>query len=113
MEITVPIDERDLLIGVLRNDARLLSHFWGAQIHYLQRTCRDEDRAQQRLDEILGDACERFASDPGTLARIVRTWLVTYNVEPDATRLESFERFHDLVGNYVIKNHSVIEVFNP
>ena len=111
MEITVPIDERDLLIGVLRNDPRILSHFWGAQIHYLQHIQQNNDRAQQRFDEILQAACELFGNDPMTLARIVRTMLVTYDINPDVARLPFLDRFDSLVSRYVIENHKNIKVF--
>ena len=103
-------DKNDLLIGVLRNDPRVMSHVWGQELYGLQQVARDRDRAQDRVDQILADLCERYRNDPETVCRILRTMIVTYDIEID-TQIQTFPALHDLIFDYLARHHREIEVY--
>ena len=106
-----PFDEQDMLMGMLRNDPRIMSHVWGAQIYDLQRIERDEDKAHELINDILVDIGQRFADDPETVSRILRTMMVNYYVGIEVTKVPAFDRIHGIIAHYVDQNHPHIEVY--
>ena len=106
-----PFDEQEIVMGVLRNDHKIMSHVWGAQIHGLQHVNRDQDGAQKLINDVLESITQRFANDPESLSRIMRTMIKTYHVKIDPTQVPVFDRLHGIIGDYVLNHHRDIQVY--
>ena len=44
--LSVMFDQKDMVIGVLKNDPRIMSHVWGQELQELQSRDRKDHRAQ-------------------------------------------------------------------
>lgn len=106
-----PFDERDMVWGILRNDPKIMSHVWGAQIHSLQHVKQDDDAVHELINDIVENIVQRFADKPETLSRILRTMMVTYDIKINPTRVPSFDRIHSLISGYVWQNYRDIQVY--
>ena len=47
-----------------------------------------------------------FDKEPAV--RILKTWLSTYKLPLDPTRLKTFDQFHDQFGEFIIDNIEII-----
>jgi len=107
---SVMFDQKDVVMGVLKNDPRIMSHVWGQELQELQSRNRKDHRAQSRIDQILTDLCSRYRQDPGTICRVLRTMIVGYDVEID-TKIQTFPALHDIISAYLERHHGSIEVY--
>ena len=106
----IPFTEQDMLMGILTNDPRIMSHVWGREIYRAQQIDRDETRAQDQIDQVLNEIGRRYSDDPITLSRVLRTMIVVYDVEI-STKNRSWPSIHQAIAGYVEQNHHEIEVY--
>lgn len=104
-------DEQEMLMGMLKNDPRVMSHVWGQEVYYLQHIERDDEKAQRRIDEILQVLCERYSEDPATLSRILRTMVKSYSIDIKPAEVSCFDRVYNIISAHVARNHSDIEEY--
>ena len=104
-------NEQEMLIGVLKNDPRIMSHVWGQDVYHLQHVKRNDAQAQHRIDEILQVLCDRFSQDPETISRVIRTMLVTYKIDIDTAKVPCFENVHGIIQGYVCNHFNDIKVY--
>jgi len=110
-ELQVLFDEKEMLIGVLKNDPRVMSHVWGQEIYRLQRVDKDQSRAQDRLNCILTELADRYPQDPETVSRILRTMVKSYSIDIDTAKVPCFERVYNIISAHVARNHNDIEEY--
>ena len=106
----IPFTEQDMLMGILTNDPRIMSHVWGREIYRAQQIDRDEARAQDQIGQILDEISRRYSDDPITLSRVLRTMIVIYGVKI-STKNSSWPGIHNSIADYVEQNHHEIEVY--
>ena len=101
------LDGPEVLMAVLKNDPRVMSHVWGQEVLGLQQS--DANHALARVDEIIHDLCNRYPQDPETICRVLRTMIIVYGIDLD-TKIQSFPVLHNTIVGY-INNHRDIEVY--
>jgi len=102
-------DEKEILMGVLKNDPRVMSHVWGQEVYQLQQTDGD-NRALSRVDEIVENLCNLYPRDPEIICRVLRTMITVYKIKLN-TDIESMPVLHDLISAYLDHHHDTVEVY--
>ena len=60
-------------------------------------------------DKHLSTIMYLFDKEPAV--RILKTWLSTYKLPLDPTRLKTFDQFHEQFGKFIINNTAIIESY--
>lgn len=98
--------EQELIWNILKSEPITLCH---TMAHHLQ-IISNKDEFHSQVDEYIHQLLNIF-HDPETLSRIVKTWLVDYQLPIEPHKLESFDRWHDICKNYIVDHSANLESY--
>lgn len=88
----------------LSNDAAYLCHKWAKELLALKGR-----KFHQQCDERLGYITNNFDNESAT--SIIKTWLSSYAIPLDPSKLKNFDNFHMRFGRYISDNVKDIRIY--
>jgi hypothetical protein len=99
-------EDQEYMWAMLKSEPQKLCHAWADQLV----ACKSNAKAMNTLaDDFVYYMLDRFSH--ADTCRVIKTWLITYQLPIEPERMTSFERFHINCGKFVVNNPEIITVF--
>ena len=97
--------EQEVFWNMLKCDPEFLAHHWGKEMSLLKGR-KFHEACDEHLNFILASSLSEIE-----LLRIVKTWLSTYDLPLDPSKLKYFDEFHNRVQFAIRGDVSGVKVY--
>ena len=102
-------EEQQLMWDMLTANPERLVHIFGQELLDLSKI-RGRRRFKQRSDELLNYVMTNV-QNPLDVIRVVKTWLILYQLPFEPDSMPSFDRFHENYSSWVLTKADKILIY--